>query len=67
MTESYNQNLLKVIKLTREMLRLADLGDRHRNDTGCGILYGILRDTAYRLKHLAEEECKTHQKAEKWK
>ena len=65
MTRS-NQNLRQVIELTAEMLALADEGDRHRDDASCGILYGILRDSAYRLRKLAEEECEQHQRAGKW-
>jgi hypothetical protein len=66
MAETYNENLLKVIRLTREMSALADEGDRSRNDDSCGILYGILRDMAYRLRGLAVEECEKHKKAGKW-
>ena len=39
---------------------LADKGDIDREDTGCGILYGVLRDSAYKLKKLAEIEKKRH-------
>ncbi len=42
------------------MLRLADQGDADREDVGCGVLYGVLRDTAFKLKKLAEEERKAH-------
>ena len=66
MASPFNENLRKTIRLTREMLALADEGDRDRNDDSCGILYGILRDSAYRLRKLAEEECEEHQKAGKW-
>lgn len=66
MGESFNENLKKTIRLTREMLALADEGDRDRNDDSCGILYGILRDTAYRLRELAKEECAKHQHSGKW-
>jgi hypothetical protein len=66
MASPFNENLRKTIRLTREMLALADEGDRDRNDDSCGILYGILRDSAYRLRKLAEEECEKHQKAGKW-
>ena len=38
------------------MIDLADQGDVDREDNGCGILYGVLRDSAYQLKKLAEEE-----------
>ena len=66
MTSAYNDNLLKTIHLTREMLALADEGDRDRNDDSCGIIYGILRDTAYRIRKLAEGECDKHKDAGKW-
>ena len=60
MSERSDQNIQRVIDLTREMLALADEGDRDRNDNSCGILYGILRDMAYRLRNLADEECEKH-------
>ncbi len=66
MAESFNENLKKTIQLTREMLALADEGDRDRNDDSCGILYGIMRDTAYRIRELAEGECDKHRKMGKW-
>jgi len=66
MAETYNENLLKVSRLTKEMLALADEGDRDRNDDSCGILYGILRDMAYRLRSLVENECEKHKAAGKW-
>ena len=61
-----NVNLQRVLRLTREMLALADEGDRDRDDPTCGILYGVLRDNAYSLRRLAEEECDRHKSAGKW-
>jgi len=61
-----NENLRRVSRLTREMLALADEGDRDRTDDSCGILVGILRDMAYRLRKLSEEECSRHEKAGRW-
>ena len=66
MSEQFNENLLRTIRLTREMLALADEGDRDRNDDSCGIVYGVLRDTAYRLRKLAEQECEKHRASGKW-
>lgn len=66
MSKPFNHNLHRLLELTREMLALSDEGDRDRNDASCGILYGILRDTAYRLRKLAQEECRKHQQAGKW-
>ena len=42
------------------MIHLADQGDADREDNGCGILYGVLRDSAYKLKNLAEDEKANH-------
>ncbi len=53
-------NIMKTIRLTAEMIELANKGDAEREDTGCGILYGVLRDSAYKLKKLAEKEKENH-------
>jgi hypothetical protein len=33
---------------------------------GCGVLFGMLRDTAYKLKKMAEEERQCHQEKGWW-
>jgi hypothetical protein len=66
MSKPFNENLLRLLHLTEEMMTLADEGDRHRQDGSCGILYGILRDMAYRLRKLAQEECEKHEQVGKW-
>ncbi len=63
----FNKNLRRLMRMTQEMLALAEEGDRDRQDASCGILYGILRDTAYRLRNMAAEECKRHEDAGKWR
>jgi hypothetical protein len=47
------------------MIQLANQGDADREDTGCGVLYGVLRDSAYKILQLAEEEKERH-KAKGW-
>ncbi|MFO7970394.1 MAG: hypothetical protein R6U40_01435 [Desulfobacterales bacterium] len=49
------------------MIELAKTGDAQREDTGCGILYGVLLDSAYKLKRLAEKEKQNHIKKGWWK
>ena len=66
MSAPYNDNLRRTLRLTQEMLALADEGDRDRVDDSCGILFGILRDMAYRLRKVAESECEKHQRAGRW-
>jgi hypothetical protein len=55
-----DKNLKSALQLTDKMIELANKGDAEREDTGCGILYGVLLDSAYKLKKLAECEKQRH-------
>jgi hypothetical protein len=55
-----NLHIINTLKLVDEMIYLADQGDADREDNGCGILFGVLRDSAFKLKKLAEEEKLNH-------
>ena len=61
-----DQNIKRTIQLTRKMIELADQGDADREDTGCGVLYGVLRDSAYKIQQLAEKEKERHQAKGWW-
>lgn len=62
-----NENIKKTIALADEMIHLSEAGDADREDVGCGILYGILRDSAYKIKKTAEAEKQSHLKKGSWK
>lgn len=55
-----NEMLEKTLKLADRMMEVADRGDAAREDIGCGVLYGLLRDSAYKIRKLAEEEKRAH-------
>lgn len=55
-----DHNLRQVMLLAERMIKLANDGDDDREDTGCGILYGMLRDSGYKIKQLAEAEKIKH-------
>ena len=57
---SANDCIKQTLKLADLMLQLADEGDAARQDVGCGVLYGVVRDAAYRIKKLAEAERQAH-------
>jgi hypothetical protein len=57
-----DESLQKTLDLVSTMLDLADEGDAVREDTGCGVLYSVLRDSAYKIRKLAEAERDSHQK-----
>ena len=61
-----NHNIRRTLTLAEAMIKLADRGDSDREDVGCGILYGVLRDSAYKLKQLAEKEKTAHIQKGTW-
>ena len=61
-TDIINQNLRNVIQICYEMLEIADRGDSYRKDSGCGAVYGRLRDAAYKIRLQAEHELLLHEK-----
>ena len=62
-----DRNIKRILQLADKMIELAEIGDAEREDSGCGILYGVLLDSAYKLKRLAEEEKEKHIKKGWWK
>ncbi|MBI9016076.1 MAG: hypothetical protein JEZ07_02330 [Phycisphaerae bacterium] len=55
-----NDNLRALLEMTEMMQALADKGDLERQDASCGAVFGQLRDTAYKLRGLAEAEMSRH-------
>ena len=62
-----DRNIKSTLQLTEKMIELAEIGNGEREDTGCGILYGVLLDSAYKLKKLAEKEKENHLNKGWWK
>ncbi|MCJ7776355.1 MAG: hypothetical protein MUP08_08210 [Desulfobulbaceae bacterium] len=62
-----DKSIRKTLEMVKAMLEVADQGDAVREDTGCGVLYGVVRDSAYRIKKLAESEKEAHIKKGWWK
>jgi rubrerythrin len=65
--KSCDRNIQETLLLADRMIDLANRGDQDREDAGCGIVYGILRDSAYKLKKVAEKEKKAHMRKGLWK
>jgi hypothetical protein len=63
----WDDNIQKTLDLVEAMLAIADQGDMEREDPGCGVIYGILRDFAYKIKKLAKQEKASHIKKGQWK
>ena len=62
-----DKSIKRTLELVDLMNQIADDGDKVREDVGCGILYGIIRDSAYKIKRVAEEEREAHIRKGWWK
>ncbi|MBD3392939.1 MAG: hypothetical protein GF418_12610 [Chitinivibrionales bacterium] len=61
-----NENIERAIDCARELLFLADKGDMQREDEECGVLFGIIRDTGYQIRRLAQKERERHRQRGTW-
>jgi hypothetical protein len=62
-----DEAIKRTLDLVKEMLDLADEGDAVREDTGCGVLYSVVRDSAFKIRKLAEAERDAHIRKGWWK
>jgi hypothetical protein len=61
-----NSNLRCVLETARGMANLADQGQAECEDDGCAVLYGLVRDCAYRIRGQAEREREAHRARGCW-
>lgn len=57
---STDHYLHEIIRLADALIQLAYQGDAEREDVGCGVVFGSVRDKAYKVKRLAVEEIARH-------
>ena len=62
-----NEIIKETLSLADLMLSLSDKGDLVREDDSCGILYGVMRDTAYKIRKMAEAEKEAHIRKGQWR
>ena len=55
-----NRHIREVLEMARQLMILADEGEMDSEDDGCRVLYGIVRDCAYRIRARAEQEREHH-------
>ena len=61
-----NTNLREAFEMARRLIVLADEGEAESQDDGCIVLYGVVRDCAYRIKAQAEREREAHRSRGLW-
>lgn len=67
MLKKCDKNIAQTIELARDMIKLAQQGYEQQEDPGCGILYGILLDSGYKILDLAQKEKHAHKQKGWWK
>lgn len=61
-----NELIRQALDLARQLIILADEGERSAMDDGCRVLYGVVRDCAYKLRTEAERERDSHKAQGRW-
>jgi len=61
-----NTYVRRALESARELIILADEGEAHASDDGCAVLFGVVRDCAYKIRTQAEREKENHQSAGAW-
>lgn len=66
MEEKCNDHIRETLEYARRLSILADTGEQDSKDNGCAVLYGIVRDCAYKIRSRAEFEREEHRLKGKW-
>ena len=61
-----NRNIRRALELARELTILADEGEGESQDDGCRLLYGVIRDCAYKVRAQASREKEAHMAKGTW-
>ena len=66
MARACNKHIVEALEMARQLLILSDVGDLDREDDGCGVLYGVIRDCGYKIRAQAEREREAHRRKGIW-
>jgi len=61
-----NKHLKEALEMSRKLTILADEGEASSRDDGCAVLYGVIRDCAYKIRSRAERERDVHKVLGVW-
>ena len=61
-----DRHILETLELCRQLTILADEGERDARDDSCVVLYGVVRDCAYKMRRQGEREREAHVAAGAW-
>ena len=59
MSNDCMHRLLAALELAEEMIRMTDRVENVYDDDGCLVVYGVIKDCAYKIKKAAQRELQT--------
>ncbi len=66
MKQACNEHIKQAFDAARRLTILADEGEGASRDDGCMVLYGVIRDCAYKIRIEAEREREAHKAKGVW-
>jgi len=64
MNHTCNKNILKALGMAKALMDTANKAEAASDDDGCRILFGVMRDCAYKIRKQAECEYEAHKAVE---
>mgnify|MGYP001593183741 CR=1 FL=1 len=61
-----NRHIREALDIARKLTILADEGESESQDDGCSVLFGVIRDCAYKIRGRAERERDVHKLLGVW-
>ena len=61
-----NGYIKKSLQFANDLTLLADEGEAQSTDDGCALLYGVIRDCAYKIRSQANREKDVHKGRGEW-
>ena len=52
-----NQNIIEIVELSESMIRMADRGMAGCEEDKCFLIYGLIRDCAYKIKQVVRDNA----------
>ena len=66
MEASANRWIQKTLVMSRRLAEVANRGEAKADDDSCAVLFGVVRDCAYKIMGRAEEERQCHRRQGRW-
>lgn len=64
MNHACNNNISKALEIAKALMDTANKAEAASGDDGCRILFGVMRDCAYKIRKQAECEYEAHKAVE---